>query len=71
MTQLLGKHNQPLAEETRKPIIKFLKDWKDYLNGLVPADWTELDWSGNDSDTPIYDQLEREWAKKRGSMGNV
>ena len=26
MTQLLGKHNQPLAEETRKPIIKFLKD---------------------------------------------
>lgn len=52
-------------------IIKFLKDWKDYLNGLVPADWAELDWSGNDSDTPIYDQLEREWAKKRGSMGNV
>lgn len=26
MTQLLGKHNQPLAEETRKPIIKFLKN---------------------------------------------
>jgi len=26
MTQLLGKHNQPLPEETRKPIIKFLKD---------------------------------------------
>ena len=26
MTQLLGKHNQPLLEETRKPIIKFLKD---------------------------------------------
>jgi hypothetical protein len=26
MTQLLGKHNQPLAEETRKPIVKFLKD---------------------------------------------
>ncbi len=26
MTQLLGKHNQPLPEETRKPIVKFLKD---------------------------------------------
>jgi hypothetical protein len=26
MTQLLGKHNQPLLEETRKPIVKFLKD---------------------------------------------
>lgn len=50
-------------------IIKFLKDWKDYLNGLVPADHAQLGWS--DSDTPIYDQLEREWAKKRGSMGNV
>jgi hypothetical protein len=26
MIQLLGKHNQPLSEETRKPIVKFLKD---------------------------------------------
>jgi len=52
-------------------IIKFLKDWKDYLNGLVPADWSGLECCGADSDTPIYDQLEREWAKKRGSMGNV
>jgi hypothetical protein len=26
MTQLLGKHNKPLSEETRKPIVKFLKD---------------------------------------------
>jgi hypothetical protein len=26
MTQLLGKHNQPLPEETRQPIVKFLKD---------------------------------------------
>jgi hypothetical protein len=26
MTQLLGKHNQPLPEEVRKPIVKFLKD---------------------------------------------
>lgn len=26
MTQLLGKHNQPLLEETRKPIVNFLKD---------------------------------------------
>ena len=26
MTQLLGKHNQPLPEETRKPIVEFLKD---------------------------------------------
>ena len=26
MTQLLGKHNQLLPEETRKPIVKFLKD---------------------------------------------
>jgi len=49
-------------------IIRFLKDWKDYLNGLVPADWSELDWSGNESDTPIYDQLEREWANK-GRIG--
>jgi hypothetical protein len=46
-------------------IIKFLKDWKNYLNGLVPADWSELDWSGNDSDTPIYDEL-LEMAKHYG-----
>ena len=26
MTQLLGKHNQPLAKETRISIIQFLKD---------------------------------------------
>ena len=26
MTQLLGKHNQPLAKETRKPIVEFLKN---------------------------------------------
>ncbi len=49
-------------------IIRFLKDWKDYLNGLVPADHAKLGWSGNDSDTPIYDQLEREWARK-GRIG--
>jgi hypothetical protein len=58
-------------EKKMNEIIKFLKDWKDYLNGLVPADWSGLECCGADSDTPIYDQLEREWAKKRGSMGNV
>ena len=26
MTQLLGKHNQPLSEDTRKPIVEFLKN---------------------------------------------
>ena len=46
---------------TWKEMVAFLNDWRDYLNGLVPASHAELGWSGNDKDTPIYDQLEREW----------
>lgn len=42
---------------TWKELVVFLKDWRDYLNGLIPASWAELDWSGSDSDTPIYDEL--------------
>lgn len=53
---------------TLKEMVTFLKDWRDYLNGLKPASWVELDWSGNDADTPIYDQLEREWAEQ-GRVG--
>lgn len=56
---------------TWKEMVAFLMDWRDYLNGLTPASHAELGWSGTDSETPIYDQLEREWAKKKGSMGNV
>lgn len=42
---------------TWKELVVFLKDWRDYLNGKKPASWAELDWSGIDSDTPIYDEL--------------
>jgi hypothetical protein len=52
-------------------IVAFLNDWRDYLNGLIPASHAELGWSGTDSDTPIYDQLMAEakvygWATPRG-----
>lgn len=47
-----------------KELVVFLKDWRDYMNGLIPASYAELDWSGNENDTPIYDQLEREWAEQ-------
>ena len=47
---------------TWKEMVAFLLDWRDYLNGISPANYAELDWS--DGDSPIYDQLEREWAKK-------
>lgn len=53
---------------TLKEMVSFLKDWRDYMNGLTPASHAELGWSGNDSDTPIYDQLEREWAEQ-GRVG--
>jgi len=49
-------------------MVTFLKDWRDYMNGLIPASHAELGWSGNDTDTPIYDQLEREWAEQ-GRLG--
>jgi len=42
---------------TLKEMVSFLKDWRDYMNGLTPASHAELGWSGNDSDTPIYDEL--------------
>lgn len=59
-----------------KEIVSFLRDWYDYFRGLVPASKYELD--GHVSliapvltketckreDTPIYDQLEREWAEQ-------
>ena len=51
-----------------KELVVFLKDWRDYMNGLIPASYAELDWSGNENDTPIYDQLEREWAEQ-GRIG--
>lgn len=58
-----------------KEILLFLKDWYDYFRGLVPVNRCEL--GGHVSliapiltketkkygDTPIYDQLEREWVK--------
>ena len=53
---------------TIKEMVSFLKDWRDYMNGLIPASHAELGWSGNESDTPIYDQLEREWAEQ-GRLG--
>ena len=58
-----------------KEILSFLKDWYDYLRGLVPASRCELDGhvsliapiltkeTRKHGDTPIYDQLEREWVK--------
>jgi hypothetical protein len=49
-----------------KELVVFLKDWRDYMNGLIPASYAELDWSGNENDTPIYDQLLVEWHNKNG-----
>ena len=48
-----------------KEMVAFLMDWRDYLNGLIPASHAELGWSGTDSDTPIYDEL-LEMAKHYG-----
>jgi hypothetical protein len=61
-----------------KEIVSFLKDWldywRDYFGGLKPAK-SELDGhvsliapiltkeTSKRGDTPIYDQLEREWVK--------
>jgi hypothetical protein len=50
-----------MMRTTWKEMVAFLNDWRDYLNGLTPASHAELGWSGTDKDTPIYDQLEREW----------
>jgi len=46
-------------------MVAFLTDWRDYMNGLIPASHAELGWSGTDSDTPIYDEL-LEMAKHYG-----
>jgi hypothetical protein len=46
-------------------MVAFLADWRDYMNGLIPASHAELGWSGTDSDTPIYDEL-LEMAKHYG-----
>ena len=45
MTQLLGKHNQPLAKETRISIIKFLKD---ELKVSIPSHYESNDDVDND-----------------------
>jgi hypothetical protein len=57
-----------MMSNTVKEMVMFLKDWRDYMNGLIPASHAELGWSGNDTDTPIYDRLEREWAEQ-GRLG--
>jgi hypothetical protein len=54
-----------MMRTTWKEMVAFLNDWRDYLNGLVPASHADLGWSGNDSDTPIYDEL-LEMAKHYG-----
>jgi len=51
---------------TWKEMVAFLNDWRDYLNGLIPASHADLGWSGTDSDTPIYDELLVEWHNKNG-----
>jgi hypothetical protein len=47
-------------------MIKILKEWLDYwrnfLNGIVTEE--RYDVIDNASDSPIYDQLEREWSRK-------
>ena len=45
MTQLLGKHNQPLTKETLNPIIKFLKD---KLKVSIPSHYESNDDVDND-----------------------
>jgi hypothetical protein len=47
-------------------MVAFLTDWRDYMNGLIPASHADLGWSGTDSDTPIYDELLVEWHNKNG-----
>jgi hypothetical protein len=42
---------------TWKEMVAFLTDWRDYMNGLIPASHAELGWSGTDNDTPIYNEL--------------
>ena len=46
-------------------MIKILKDWLNYwrnfISGIVADD--RYDVMDNGSDTPVYDRLEREWAR--------
>lgn len=45
-----------------KLIINWFYYWVDFFRGIVADDYYDV--TGEEWDTPIYDQLEREWARK-------
>lgn len=61
-----NNYNITVISEGRINMIKILKEWLDYwrnfLKGIVADD--RYDVIDDASDSPIYDQLEREWSKK-------